>query len=78
LFHLEAKVEDWGATLKFCAWLKSPVLLHRFELYKFVPLERWGFWAVPGLVGEGDGDAGGTGDTLLELGESECNEPVDW
>lgn len=71
-------MEDWGATLKFCAWLKSPVELHRFELYKFVPFERWDFWAVPGLVGDGDGDAGGTGDTLLELGESECNEPVDW
>lgn len=52
--------------------------LHRLELYKFVPLERWGFWAVPGLVGDGEGDAGGTGDTLLELGESECNDPVDW
>lgn len=55
--------------------LKSPVELHRFDKDK-LPDAEVGVLAV-GLVGEGEGDVG-TGETLLELGESECNEPVDW
>lgn len=60
------------------ALLKSPVELHRFAECRF-DIEtdvEGGFETEGGLVGEGEGDVG-TGETLLELGESECKDPVD-
>lgn len=59
--------------------LKSPVELQRLlseRLLACVEVGVGGVLAV-GRVGEGEGEVG-TGDTLLELGESECSEPVDW
>ena len=70
--------------------LKSPVELQRLCRLLVLELTELGLcWGVRGLgvvrppgvggggvcVGEGEV---GTGDTLVELGLSECSDPVDW
>lgn len=57
--------------------MKSPVELQRLDKERF-PEDDVGVGVLAvGLVGDGEGEVG-TGETLLELGESECSEPVDW